>query len=213
MTGSWKRKDRRERPTLVHPANIGRADAKRKWIFNRRPHGYRYRPQVSHDVGLPSALTSALVRKRRLAGRWGRTALSHITPFGMAKSVLLFDPTRAVTARALRLVQSQTSKRPLRLPEHGLARVEDRTQNVSRILQKGGLPTLLRFCASSFLPCPSPILARALSCAFLPLRRHRRRPFVAALRPGYDPQIIDPRSRVVTLRRVTISTASVVTVS
>jgi len=74
--------------------------------------------------------------------------MSHITPFGMAKSVLLFDPTRAVTARALRLVQSQTSKRPLRLPEHGLARVEDRTQNVSRILQKGGLPTLLRFCAS-----------------------------------------------------------------
>ena len=55
-----------------------------------------------------------------------------------------------------------------------------------------------------------PGLFLVLSC---PPRRHRRRPFVAALRPGYDPQIIDPRSRVVTLRRVTISTASVVTVS
>jgi len=33
------------------------------------------------------------------------------------------------------------------------------------------------------------------------------------MRRGYDPQIIDPRSRVVTSRRVTISAASVVTVS
>ena len=71
-----------------HPANIDRADAKRKGIFNRQPHGYRYCPQVFHDVALPSALTSALVRKRRLAGQWGRTALSHF-------SSLLLSPVEA----------------------------------------------------------------------------------------------------------------------
>ena len=52
-----------------------------------------------------------------------------------------------------------------------------------------------------------------LFLCFPTLQRHSRRLFVAAVRPGYDPQIIDPRSRVVTLRRVTISAASVVTVS
>lgn len=52
-----------------------------------------------------------------------------------------------------------------------------------------------------------------LLLCFPALQRHSRRLFVAAVRPGYDPQIIDPRSRAVTSRRVTINAASVVTVS